>query len=244
MKSETAQLHIDLPRNMRAILSSIILLLPALVHAQEARPVSCRFLSFGGTGNPDSAIAVSDKGAEITCPLSSTQLSPKIVLFAKQNSIGFLSAADRKPLATATIPPAIQSALLVFVQVPGNAAAAPASRVLVIDDSSKNFPDGGAFIANFYNNDIRFIVGEHKGMLHAAGSHGYEMPKERDTFNMAPVIFEFAQNDKWHIANESALRFLPGMRYLIFAYTDPSSGRPRINTYQDFAAPAAAQAAP
>ena len=182
---------------------------------------------------------------EITCPLSSTQLSPKIVCFAKENTIAFLSPADRKPLATATIPPGTNAALLIFVQAPGQAEAAPpAWRVLVIEDSPKNFPDGGAFIANFYNKDIRFIVGEHKGMLHAAGSHGYAMPKERDSFNMAPVVFEFIQNDKWHIANESALRFLPGMRYLIFAYVDPASGRPRINTYQDFAPATPVNAAP
>ena len=51
---------------------------------------------------------------------------------------------------------------------------------------------------------------------------------------MAPVIFQFRNKEKWRIGNESALRFLPGMRYLIFAYTDPRSQSPRINTYQDF----------
>jgi hypothetical protein len=230
---------------MRAILIALVFLLPVLGHAQDARPVHCRFLSFGATGDLASAIAVSDKGTEITCPLSSTQLSPKIICFAKQNTIAFVSPADRKPLATATIPPGTNAALLIFVQAPGQTEnAPPAWRVLVIEDSPKNFPDGGAFIANFCNNDIRFIVGEHKGMLHAAGSHGYAMPKERDSFNMAPVIFEFIQNDKWHIANESALRFLPGMRYLIFAYVDPVSGRPRINTYQDFAPATPVNAAP
>jgi hypothetical protein len=50
---------------------------------------------------------------------------------------------------------------------------------------------------------------------------------------MAPVVFEFLQEDKWRTASESMLRFLPGMRYLIFAYLDPESGRPRIATYQD-----------
>jgi hypothetical protein len=76
-------------------------------------------------------------------------------------------------------------------------------------------------------------------MPKAAGAHGYAMPKERDDFNMAPVIFEFRHGEKWRIANESSLRFLPGMRYLIFAYLDPVSGRPRINTCQDLAEPAA-----
>ena len=231
---------------MRTLLFSIAFLFPAILHAQEGRPVACRFLSFGGTGQDTAAIAISDKGGEIRCPLSSSQLSGKIVCSAKNNSIGFISPADRKPLATATIPAGVNAALLVFVQAPKKADApadAPSWRVMVIEDSPKNFPDGGVFVANFYRNDIRFVIGEHKGMLHSAGSSGYAMPKERDDFNMSPVIFEFEQDGKWRIANESSLRFLPGMRYLVFAYVDPASGRPRINTYQDIA-PAAAQAAP
>jgi hypothetical protein len=222
---------------MRSILSLLVLLLPFLGHAQDSRPVRCRFLSFGGAGDPPPAIAISDKGAETTCPLSSTLLSAEITCFAKANAIGFLSSADRKPMATATIPAGVGAALLIFIQAPmaPEAADPPAWRVFVIEDSPKNFPDGGAFIANFYNKDIRFVIGEHKGMLHAAGSHGYAIPETLDSFNMAPVIFEFLNEEKWHIANESALRFLPGVRYLIFAYVDPQSGRPRISTIQDIA---------
>jgi len=222
---------------MRTIHFLLLLVLPALLSAQDARPVTCRFLSFGGPDDPPAVIAASEKGTEISCPLSSTRISPALVCFAKNNTIAFLSSADKKPVATATIPANVKAALLVFIQAPKSAEAASSSdwRILVIEDSAKNFPDGGAYIANFYNKDIRFVIGEHKGMLHAGGSHGYAKPEERDSFNMAPVVFEFQQGEKWHIANESALRFLSGMRYLIFAYVDPVSGRPRINTYQDFA---------
>jgi hypothetical protein len=224
---------------MRFLLTTLLLLLPVLGNAQDSRAVRCRFLSFGAAGDPPPAIAISGKGAETPCPLSSTQLSAEITCEARANAIGFLSSADRKPMATATIPAGINAALLIFIQAPKtpDAAQPPAWRVLVIEDSPKNFPDGGAFIANFYNQDIRFVIGEHKGLLHPAGSHGYAKPEEIDSFNMAPVTFEFLKEDKWFIANESALRFLPGMRYLIFAYVDPVSGRPRINTYQDFIQP-------
>jgi len=58
---------------------------------------------------------------------------------------------------------------------------------------------------------------------------------ERDPFNMAPVIFEFLQGDQWRTANESTLRFLPGIRYLIIAYVDHDSGRPRVSPLQDLA---------
>jgi hypothetical protein len=219
----------------------IVIWVAGVVQAQELSPVKCRLLAFADTEELPPVITLSDKGTEIECPLSTSQLSPTIVCYAKGNSIAFLSASDRSPLATATLPAATKAAILIFVPGPKGAdAGGPGKapwRVLVIEDSPKNFPDGGAFVANFFNNEIRFILGEHKGMLRAAGTHGYAMPTERDSFNMAPVVVEFLKEDKWHIANESALRFLPSMRYLIIAYADPVSGRPRINTYQDMAGP-------
>jgi hypothetical protein len=224
---------------MRALLLSLVLALPALNAAQDARSIRCRFLSLGSGEESASVIAMSEKGTETICPLSTDSLSSQTTCLATDNKIGFLSSTDHKLAATAAIPADVSSAILIFVKVPG--AAQPATtgalpwRVLVIEDSLKNFPDGGAFVANFYSGDIRFVLGEHKGMLHSGGAHGYARPSERDSFNMSSVVFEFLQDDKWRPVSESAIRFLPGMRYLIFAYVDPDSGRPRITTCQDFA---------
>lgn len=204
----------------------------SLAIAQEARPVKCRFLGFQSSGNSVSVIAASDGGIEVNCPLPRNELSPPVVCNAKGNTIRFLSTGDRKPAATATIPAGAANVILVFVPGAGDGKS-PAWRVMAIEDSPKVFPDGGTYVANFYNKDIRFVIGEHKGMLHAAGSYGYAMPKKLDDFNMAPVVFELLQDDKWRTANESSLRFLPGMRYLIFAYVDPATGRARIHTCQD-----------
>ncbi len=225
---------------MRLILFLVSLTLSSHGLGQESRQVECRFLGFG-TKDTTTAITLSESGEEIICPLPTTQISKPIVCHVKGNTIPFLSPSDKKPLASATIPPGVRTALVVFVRT-GGTDGTPAWRTFVIDDSPKSFPDGGAYVANFFSGDIRFVIGEHKGMLRTAGSHGYAMPKERDDFNMAPVIFEFQNEGKWRIANESSLRFLPGMRYLIFAYVDPVSGRPRINTYQDFARPPKAAA--
>jgi hypothetical protein len=231
---------------MRLLAPALVLLVASSCLAQEARQVECRFLAFGSHKETASVIAVSDKGDDIPCPISSTQLSKKIVCSAKDNKIPFLSASDRKPLATATIPPGVRSALVIFVGLEAAGSkptAEPGWRTFVIEDSPKSFPDGGAYVANFFTGDIRFVIGEHKGMLHAGGMHGYAMPTKLDDFNMAPVIFEFQSGEKWRIANESSLRFLPGMRYLIFTYMDPVSGRPKINTYQDLEDPKTAAAA-
>ena len=214
--------------------------------AQEARPIECRFLAFG-VKDDAAAIAVGGKGEDIPCPLPTSQISKKVTCTAKDGKIPFLFAADRKPMATASIPSGVNSALVVFVSLekPGATTEPSAGwKIFVIEDSAKSFPDGGAYVANFYSSEIRFTIGEHKGMLKAAGSHGYALPKERDDFNMAPVIFEFNNGGKWRTANESSLRFLPGMRYLIFAYVDPVSGRPKINTYQDMAGPPKEEAKP
>lgn len=234
---------------MRVLFLLLAFLPSALVSAENSRPVQCRFLNFAGAdGSASSVLALSEKGATVECQLATSSLSSPVVCFATDNKITFLSSSDRKPMVTATIPAEVKTAILIFVKVPKPAEAAPATeqpwRVFVIDDSPKNFPDGGAFVANFYNKEIRFVIGEHKGMLRPAGNHGYARPAERDAFNMASVSFEFLQGDKWRTANETTLRFLSGMRYLMFAYVDPESGRPRINTYQDIAPPAPAKTSP
>lgn len=196
----------------------------------------CRFLRFGGSDSAISLVALSDKGANLACPLGTDTLSQPVICLAADNKIAFLSPADQKLATTATIPAASKSVVLVFV-MGSTSADVPSWRVFAIDDSTKNFPDGGAYVSNFYNQDIRFIIGEHRGMLHPAGNHGYALPLERDAFNMATVVFEFLQDDQWRTASESCLRFVSGMRYLVFAYTDPESGRPRVRTFQDFAPP-------
>ena len=218
---------------MRALCFCLFLLCPATGRAQEFKKVVCRFLSLDSDAPPPPLLNIADKGSEIRCTVTTNTLSPAIFCFAKGNTITFISTADRKPAATATIPANGNSFILVFVAA-AKSPDAPPWRVFVIEDSAKNFPDGGAFVVNLHNQNIRFLIGESKIMLQPAGSHGFARPEKRDHFNMAPVVFEFQQDDTWIIARESMLRFLPGLRYLIFAYVDPASGRPRVSTFRDY----------
>jgi len=57
------------------------------------------------------------------------------------------------------------------------------------------------------------------------------------------VAFEFSYKDQWAKASESRLRFTEGLRYLMLTYTDPTSQRPRLSTYQDNPFKAAASSA-
>ncbi len=221
---------------MRSLFLTALILFPALLTGEETRPVNCRFLAFGGPASVNSVIASDGAGVEITCPLPSVEVSKKVVCQVKDNAIQFLSTSDKKPVAKAAIPADMKAALLVFVPASpaeGVDSKSPSWRVLVIGDNAKNFPDGGVYVANFYNGDIRFVIGEYKGMLHSAGSYGYPMPTTLDDFNMAPVVFELQQGEKWRVASESRLRFLPETRYLIFAYADAATGRPKISTFRD-----------
>lgn len=218
---------------MRALRLFLPLLLLATALAQEGGKVTCRFLALDGGKPPTALINLAADGAETPCAVPANTLSPELACGLKDNALHFLSAGDRKPAATAKIPAGLKRAILVFVAAEPGAAGLP-WRVFVIEDSPKNFPEGGAFVANFHRQDIRFVIGENKTMLKPGGSHGFPRPEKRDEFNMAPVVFQFQQKEVWTTASESMLRFAPGLRYLIFAFVDPASGRPRISTYQDF----------
>ena len=178
-------------------------------------------------------VNVFDKGIEVTCTIPANVFSDPVVCFAKDNSINFYSSDNHSPTAAATIPAEVKAAILVFV--PATKVPSPLPwQVFVIEDSVRNFPDGGAFVANFYKLDVKFVIGENKILLKSGKSHGFARPTQRDAFNMSPVVFEFLQDDVWRTASESMLRFVPGMRYLMITYIDPASGRPRISTFQDF----------
>ena len=239
---------------MRLLCFCLFVLCPVFSQAQEGRKVSCRFVCFEGAAPPPPLLNVFDKGIEVTCTIPANTFSEPVVCFAKGNTISFLSSENRLPLASVTVPALVRAAILVFLPTtpprPGGAppagspspsapspSAAPGTlpwRVVVIEDTIKNFPDGGAFVANLYKQDIRFVLGENKIVLKSGSDHGFARPEKLDAFNMAPVVFQFQQDETWRTTSESLLRFVPGMRYLIFAYVDPSSGRPRISTFQDF----------
>lgn len=221
----------------------LLLLFTASVHAQQEGAVVCRFVGLEGAPPPPPLVHVGAGGADVPCDIPPATFSPPTPCTLKDGAIHFLAKADRKPAATARIPAGVNKAILLFVAGAPGQDALP-WRVFVIEDSPKNFPDGGAYVANFHQQDIRFVLGQSKLMLKPGSAHGFERPEKRDAFNMAPVIFQFQQKEDWRTASESMLRFTPGVRYLIIAYVDPASKRPRIATYQDFVVRPAAPPAP
>lgn len=211
-------------------------LVPAITAAQNVRPVDCRFLWFDAAVPPPVLVNTVPGAADVRCQIAGNKLSPVFRCFAAEGEIRFLNEEDRSVVATAKVAADVKSAILVILPAPKPAAGVPAvpgRRIYVIDESPGKFPDGGALIANFYNSDIRFVVGEHRNQLRAGGNHAVKQPEKRDNFNMAPVIVQFQHGEKWRTASESTLRFIPEVRYLILAHIDPATGRPRIATFTD-----------
>lgn len=220
---------------MRFLALSLFFFCAAFGHAEDARKVRCRFLCFEGAEPPSPLVNVSDKGVEIACKIPVNELSPVTVCSAKSGSISFLTSKDLKPAANATIPANMTAAMLVFAAAEKAPSALP-WRVFVIEDFAMSFPDGGALVANFCNQDVRFVIDEDDITLHSGKVHICVRPTHRDAFNMAPVLCQFQQDDHWRTVSESLMRFASGMRYLICAYPDPASGRPLLTTLQDFPA--------
>lgn len=217
---------------MRLLSLLLILIHPLVAMADEGRMVNCRFACLDRNSPPPPMLTFSGDGVEIPVSVPTRKISAVTPCFSKNNTVNFLSPGDRTLLAAATIPGNAKSVVLIFVASPKTATSLP-WRIFVIEDTDKNLPDGGAYVANFYNQRIRLVIGENKIMLRPAGSHAVSMPTKRDNFNMSPVVFQFQKGDTWMDASESMLRFIPGTRYLMFAFMDATNGRPRIITLQD-----------
>lgn len=208
------------------------LALSTLAHGQEGRTIKCRFASLNSRVPVPDMLTMSVNNAEVPVSVPTSSISKPVACFTSTSTLSFISASDRTPLASATIPASVKNVILLFVQAPKTEGALP-WRTFVIEDSDKNFPDGGAFVANFHNQDIRFIIGEHKVQLPPGKSNGVALPAQRDDFNMAAVAFQFQQASGWKGAAETLLRFLPGSRYLMITFVDPESGRPQVVTMRD-----------
>lgn len=230
---------------MRLLFLMFCLLPPLLAAAGDDAPkVSCRFLRLDAKGADPELMHVAKDGVQVACKVPAHRLSEAVILPVQDGVLEFHTADGGQLAASARLPGPLKSAILIWVPNAGPQNGGLPWKVVVIDDSERNFPPGGAMVANFHNGVIRAAVGEGRATLEPAAMRAFLLPERRDDFNMAPVVVQFEQDGKWRTASESMLRFLPGIRYLVFAYMDPVSKRPRISTYQDITMLAPAGVAP
>ena len=217
---------------MRLLVLCLLFVCPALARAQDGRKVSCRFLCLEGVAAPPPLVNMSSKGNPIACGVPANTFSAPTVCHLKGNAMSFLTAADLKPAAVATIPANVKTAILVFAPAETSADALP-WRVWVIEDFAATFPDGGTLAANLCTRDVRFTIDDNPVTLQPGKVHCFPRPLKRDDFNMAAVTCHIQQDDSWRTVSESLLRFAPGMRFLTYAYFDATSGRPCVVACQD-----------
>lgn len=193
-------------------------------------PVDCRLLWFDHRVAPPVLWHAAEGGEELRLEMPGRgTLGPEIRCHSAGGVMAF-RVGDSERTIKARVPNGTDEAILIFLPV-GGGDGPPRQRIFAVDGSEENFPPGGAVVANFYHREIRFALGEHRIRLRPGGSHGAERPEELDAFNMAPLLVQFRQGEGWRTASESQVRSVPGMRYLILAYVDPGSGRPRIATF-------------
>lgn len=223
--------------NVFLALISLSLTLSSSLWAQEIRPVECRFLAL--EEKPGALINSAGEGKEITIEILKGRISKPVPCFSVDGRINFLDASSREVLASTAVPSKVKKVILIFLKVPGK----DSWKIVPFENSPSEFPIGGTRVVNLHSADIRFILGEVKEVLKPVQSKGFQMPTERNDFNMAPVVFQFKnKEEKWVTGKETSYRFLPAIRYIFIAYIDPQSKRPRVKTFKDtFRPPAPAQ---
>ena len=216
---------------MRSLWIFLFLLTTLEGFAAGSNEVNCRFVCLDATAPPEFILS-SAKGVEANLTVPTNSLSSISHCTTKGGVLRVLAAKNREVAAVVAMPAKMRSVIIVLVASP-RGVVGPAWQAHVIEDSPKNFQDGGALIANFHNQDIRFTIGKTELELPPMGVRSSPKPSFLDDFNMAAVSTQLQQGSAWTTITETMLRFLPGSRYLIFATTDIDSGRPRILNFHD-----------
>lgn len=207
-----------------------LIALTGISQAQEA--VACRFLCFARAKDGTAKlIAAGANGQPLDCPLPLSMPSNPVPLVPKNGSIEFRKAVtDTAPVAVAKVPAGIKSAYVLML--PSEGKEGQIHDVVVIDDSPKGFPKDGCVVLNLYQQNVRFIIGEHQILLPPGKTAPLERPKKIDEFNMSATAFQFQSGEEWRTASESLIRFPEGQRHLFVTYVDPATKRPRLKSFR------------
>lgn len=212
---------------MKNLLLLIAFILPAGLLAQETPSVTIRALCFqrDATGIDRLAVKAPEQPViEIKFPESFfTQKTKvpvtggKVVFFNPANLAG-------TPIAVATIPEGMKSVLILFFPVEGDKDKM-VYRTSVIDASLQGVPKDGAMVMNLYPKEVRAVIGEHRVLLKPGITAGVARPKERNDYNMSPVVFLAETGGEWKVVSETLVRFPEDNQQFFISYPDGQSGR-------------------
>ena len=200
------------------------------IAAQEKQIVSCRFVAAEESTKP--LIHVLSEGQEVEITALKTKVSKPIDCLAIDGRINFISKSSREPIASLTVPEKLKEAILVFTKNP-NKKGIP-WKILSFENSTENYPPGGARVINLTPSEMRLILGKKRKTLKPLESTPFERPVERDQLNMARATYQVKnRNEEWVPIQNTAYRFVPPRRFISLTFLDPKAKKPRIRTISD-----------
>jgi hypothetical protein len=197
------------------------------LRAQEGASVLIRTLCFqrDPSGIDRLAVLKSDQHA-IEMKFPESFFSPNTRVPIAGGKVVFHNPANLAgpAIAVASIPAGMQTALILFFPVEADPDKM-IFRTSVIDASLKGIPEDGALVMNLYPQDVRVVIGEHRVQLKPGGSAGLARPKERNDYNMSPVVFLEELKGEWKTASETLVRFPEEQRQFFVSYPNLQTHR-------------------
>jgi len=132
-------------------------------------------------------------------------------------------------LSSATLPAAAKRVLVILLPDPANAASP--YRSLVFEHDTENFPLGSYRVVNLSGHPVRGAIG--RDLVQAAPGGIANLQPKGEAGAIAPVLFEFYQNERWNRLTETRAAIRDDRRWLMCIYQDPATRRMNIRTIPD-----------
>lgn len=219
---------------MKNLLLVCAIVFPCSLFAQETPSVTIRTFCFqrDPSGIDKLAVKTLDRPTvELKFPESF--FSPKTKVPVTGGKIVFHNPADLDgpPISMANIPAGLKSALVLFFPVEGDKDKL-VYRTTVIDASLQGIPKDGALVMNLYPKEVRAVIGEHRLALIPGKTAGVARPKDRNDYNMSPVVFLAESGGEWKVMSETLVRFPEDNQQFFISYPDGKSGRLSFRSLQ------------
>lgn len=219
---------------MKTLLLILAFIPPTSTRAQESPSVQIRVLCFerDPTGINKLSVINPDK-SKIDLKFPESSFSPKTKVPVVEGKVGFYNPANLAgpPIAIASIPAGMKSGIVLFFPAEGGKDNL-AYRTFVIDASMGKIPQDGALVMNLFDKEVRVVIGEHRLILLPGKNAPVVRPKDRNDYNMTPVIFLAEVNGEWKTASETLVRFPEKLQQLFVSYLDAQSKRLSFRAYQ------------
>lgn len=212
---------------MKNLILAFATALTCAISAQEIPSVIIRTFCFqrDPTGIDKLAVKTPDQQT-VEMKFPESFFSPKAKVPIAGGKVFFHNPANLEgpPISVANIPAGMKSALVLFFPAEGNKDNM-VYRTTVIDASLQGIPKDGALVMNLYHKEVRTVIGEHRLALPPGKTAGVARPKDRNDYNMSPVVFLTESNGEWKVASETLVRFPEENQQFFISYPEGKSGR-------------------